>query len=217
MNVGSVSSSRGIKKNGRRERVRAQHRVEFLRAAARVFGEKGYHAASIAEIAGAAEYGTGTIYLYFKNKEELYAALLEEKTRELAEVVKQRVDGSLNPWEAIQSAVRAQLEFYEQNRTFFQAFVRERLEMQARLRREKWARVTQAYERFIRFLMKLIKQAQRQGMVRGGDSRRLALALSGMVNQLARDSLRRRPSESLVAQAEFVADLFRHGAQVNDS
>jgi AcrR family transcriptional regulator len=215
LNVGSVTSRRALKR-GRRERVRAEHRAEFLRAAARVFGEKGYHAASIAEIAQAAEYGTGTIYLYFRNKEELYAALLEEKTRELADAVRRRVNHQAEPWDALGCAVRAQLEFYEQNRTFFQALVRERLEVQARLRREKWAPVTRAYERFIRFLARLIRRGQRQRAVRAGNSRRLAMALSGIVNQLTRDSLRRRPNESLAAHAGFVVDLFRHGAGKND-
>ncbi len=213
MNIGSVSSRSAVRL-GRRERVRAEHRADFLRAAARIFAEKGYHDASIAEIAEAAEYGTGTIYLYFRNKEELYAALLEEKTRELADVVCRRVNGrpDSSGWDAIADAVRAQLEFYEQNRTFFQTFVRGRLELKARLEQETWARVTRVYERFLQFLSELIRRGQRQGVVRAGDSRKLAVALSGVVNQLTRDSLRSRPGESLVAQAGFVVDLFRHGA-----
>src|ERR1035437_2068427 len=115
MNDGSDSCGRAAKHGGR-ERVRTERRADFLNGAAQVFGEKGYHNASMAEIADAAEYGTGTIYLYFKNKEELYAALLEEKMLELTAVVKQRAGRGGEPWEAIRNALRAQLGFYEHNR-----------------------------------------------------------------------------------------------------
>ena len=201
------------RQGGRRSRVRMERRAEILSAAARIFGEKGYHGASIAEIAEAAEYGTGTIYLHFENKEDLYVALMEGKMLELAQRVHRRVGKGAEPWEAVRNAVAAQLEFYEQNRTFFQSFVRERLEMQARLQKDKWVRVTRAYEQFIRYLARLLRQGQHKGAVRSGDSRRLAVALSGMVNQLTRDGLRRSPGRSLAAQTEFVIELFQHGAQ----
>jgi AcrR family transcriptional regulator len=210
MNGGSVLCGRAAKHRGR-ESVRTERRADFLNAAAQVFGEKGYHNASMAAIADAAECGTGTLYLYFENKEELYAALLEEKMLELTAVVKQRAGRGNEPWEAIHNALRAQLGFYERNRTFFQSFVRERLEMQATVKRERWERVTRAYERFIQHLEQLIKAGQQQKVIRPGDSRRLAIVLSGMVNQLTRDALRRQIQKPLVAQARFIIDLFGRG------
>jgi AcrR family transcriptional regulator len=74
----------------RRARTRAQRRLAFLAAAAGVFGARGYHGASMADIARAADAATGTLYLYFQNKEELYVALLEEKILELSREVKGR-------------------------------------------------------------------------------------------------------------------------------
>lgn len=213
MNSGSLRAP-PVQSLSRRERDRTRRRLEFLRAAAQVFGEKGYHEASIAEIARAAEYGTGTLYLYFSSKEELYAALLEEKMRELTKVVKEHAGRAVEPWEALRDSVRAQLEFYDENRTFFQSFVRERLEMQARLPRENWDRVIRAYEQFLGYLADLIKRGQHRKQIREGNSRQLALALSGIVNQLTRDALRHPSGRPLAAQAEFVLDLFRHGAAV---
>ena len=68
MNDGSVLRAQAARQ-GRRESVRTKRRADFLNAAMRVFGEKGYHDASMAEIADAAKLGTGTIYLYFESKE----------------------------------------------------------------------------------------------------------------------------------------------------
>ena len=59
----------------RREREKEQRRNQIIVAARRVFHEKGFTNATIKNIAKEAELGFGTLYLYFKNKEELFAAL----------------------------------------------------------------------------------------------------------------------------------------------
>jgi TetR/AcrR family transcriptional regulator, fatty acid metabolism regulator protein len=78
---GEVSETKGSK----RDRI--------LEAAVVVFAHKGFHHARIAEIAGEADVASGTIYLYFKNKDDILISLFEESldriTRELAaELVK---------------------------------------------------------------------------------------------------------------------------------
>ncbi len=196
----------------RQTRPRAERRLAFLAAAAGVFGVRGYHDASMADIARAAGAATGTLYLYFQNKEELYVALLEEKMLELSREVKTAEGGDSAPWAVLGRAVRAQLGFYERNRTFFQTFVRERLEMKARLQRRNWERVARAAGRHTRLMADFIVRGQRQGVIRRGDARRLALALLGMVNQLARDELSHLRGQKFAAHAEFVVDLFAHGA-----
>ena len=56
----------------RHHRPRTQHkRVEILRAAAAVFRRRGYHGASIDQIAGALQMAKGNLYYYFRNKEEI--------------------------------------------------------------------------------------------------------------------------------------------------
>jgi AcrR family transcriptional regulator len=59
------------------ERRRQQTRDYLLQAAAQVFAERGYHAASIDEVAAAAGYTKGAVYSNFKNKEDLFLALIE--------------------------------------------------------------------------------------------------------------------------------------------
>lgn len=59
----------------RRIRDRERRRQQILVAAKRVFSGRGYNKATMEEIAREAELSPGTIYLYFKNKDELYASL----------------------------------------------------------------------------------------------------------------------------------------------
>jgi len=59
----------------RKQRERERRRQQIIIAAKRVFSEKGFNKATIEDIAKEAELSPGTLYLYFKNKEELYASL----------------------------------------------------------------------------------------------------------------------------------------------
>jgi TetR/AcrR family fatty acid metabolism transcriptional regulator len=68
----------------RREKV-ADREVAILRAASTTFNAKGYTKSSMAEIARAAGVADGTLYLYFKNKEDLVRAVLAQFYAELTE------------------------------------------------------------------------------------------------------------------------------------
>jgi AcrR family transcriptional regulator len=59
----------------RKERERERRRQQIIVAAKRVFSDKGFNKATMEDIASEAELSPGTLYLYFKNKEELYASL----------------------------------------------------------------------------------------------------------------------------------------------
>jgi AcrR family transcriptional regulator len=59
----------------RKEREKERRRQQIMVAAKRVFSEKGFSKATMEDIAQEAELSPGTLYLYFRNKEELYASL----------------------------------------------------------------------------------------------------------------------------------------------
>ena len=59
-------------------------RVQLLNAANKLFAEKGYHGFSMKELAQTANVGAGTIYLYFKNKEDLVQSLHQTNLYTLA-------------------------------------------------------------------------------------------------------------------------------------
>jgi len=71
----------------RRERQKIRQRREMLEAAFGLFSEKGYHNVSMHEIAAKAEFAIGTLYKFFKNKEDLYKALILGKAEETHEAV----------------------------------------------------------------------------------------------------------------------------------
>lgn len=61
---------------------RTERKELIIQAASRVFAEKGYAKTLVAEVAVAAEIGKGTVYEYFKSKDDLFFAVFEYVIRE---------------------------------------------------------------------------------------------------------------------------------------
>ena len=80
----------------RREREKVRQRQEMLAAALDLFSEKGYYNVSMSEIAQESEFAIGTLYKFFKNKEDLYQTLIldlaDKFQAALQEAIKARDD-----------------------------------------------------------------------------------------------------------------------------
>ena len=93
---------------GRREERKAQNRAKLLAAARKVFAEKGFGAATARDIVRETDLATGTFYNYFRDKEELFQALLEEFERRVSDAtLPLRRDPSLSLEERIEGGARA--------------------------------------------------------------------------------------------------------------
>lgn len=68
-------------------RIGDQRRREILTAASSCFARKGFHQTSIADICATAEMSPGSLYRYFRSKEEIIRAMVEEERRESAELL----------------------------------------------------------------------------------------------------------------------------------
>jgi AcrR family transcriptional regulator len=82
------------------DRRRQQTREYLLQAAAQVFAERGFHAASLDEVAAAAGFTKGAVYSNFKNKEDLFLALLEDSYAREMTALKDTIEHSDIPPEA---------------------------------------------------------------------------------------------------------------------
>ncbi len=194
----------------RREREREQRRALILGAAERIFACAGFHDASVEQIAAEAELATGTIYLYFINKEALYAAVFEEKIAEKIDYIEKEARATRDPLDGLRRAVRAQLVFYDQHRAFFEIFLRQN-PVTPPPGQASAAVAPKQYQRHLALLRELIEAAQRQKKIRPLQSQKLAPLLIGMAVQITRDGLLQDPREPLADQAELVLELFLHG------
>src|SRR4030043_2044199 len=81
-----------MEKERRKEREFNLRRTEILEQAARIFAAKGFHSATVADIANASGFAIGTLYQFFESKEKLYAAVLTEKLGMMYAEVKKAVE-----------------------------------------------------------------------------------------------------------------------------
>jgi AcrR family transcriptional regulator len=98
----------------RKEREKERRRQQIMVAAKRVFSDKGFNKATMEDIAQEAELSPGTLYLYFKNKEELYASLsLRILQYLLIRVEHVNEEKDAGPEEKLKSLVDAMYDVYE--------------------------------------------------------------------------------------------------------
>ena len=107
----------GIKE--RRERERQARRKQILDVARALLFEKGLRATSINQIARVAELGVGTIYFYYRSKEEIFAELQEEGLDLLFSRIDRAQAAEDDPAEKLRRAAGAMLTFSRENRDYF--------------------------------------------------------------------------------------------------
>ena len=110
------------RKLSRKERERQAHRREMLEAAERVFVRKGYHGATVEEIAQEAEFAVGTLYNFFKSKEEMYAEVIRKIAEDFQDVFERQVLTRDRPQEAIGALIELRLKYFDDHRGFFRVF-----------------------------------------------------------------------------------------------
>jgi AcrR family transcriptional regulator len=106
---------------GRAEK-RAQTRRHLLDAAREVFGRRGFHGASLEEIAEEAGYSKGALYYNYRTKEELFLALLEERLSERVDVIRHAFAGAASTADALREAARRYIDSLEANREWLLLF-----------------------------------------------------------------------------------------------
>ena len=102
-----------------------ESRKRIIDAAMEVFSMKGYATANIREIAKRAEISVGGVYLYFKNKEELYKSLINEKMRDIGSKLEITARRAESATEALSHFLKLHLENALKHREFILLHIRE--------------------------------------------------------------------------------------------
>src|SRR5512145_255658 len=91
----------------------AVKRNRILRAAVKIFSRKGFFNSKVSEIARASGVADGTIYLYFKNKDDLLISLFEEKMGEVVADVRRRIGAGGNAIEKLRIFIENHMDLLE--------------------------------------------------------------------------------------------------------
>jgi AcrR family transcriptional regulator len=103
----------------RQDRRRARTRAELLAAAKRLLASKGFHGTKIADIAAAADVGTGTFYLHFPTKEALFADLVKATALRAKDEIDRAKASVADPRAQARVATETFFRFADRNRDVF--------------------------------------------------------------------------------------------------
>ena len=113
-------SSLSVRRARRRPVARAPRvgdkRERILDAAVRVFAKKGFHATRVSEVAKAAGVADGTIYLYFKSKDQLLVSLFEDRVERLLTFLETELPATVGASEKLRRIIELQLGLLEGER-----------------------------------------------------------------------------------------------------
>ncbi|MBI2525821.1 MAG: TetR/AcrR family transcriptional regulator [Candidatus Rokubacteria bacterium] len=169
----------------RRERERLARREQIVEAAKEVFGEKGFMAATAEEIARRAEVAVGTLYLYFKSKEEMYVSLLFEGL-DLFRQELERIQGlSLAPDEKLRAFWDFLYTFYARYPAYYRiiSFLHAG-ELREAVSRDLLEEVNRRTGRNFSLAARIVRQGMMAGLYRTGNPREVVDFLWALLNGL---------------------------------
>ncbi len=199
----------------RKKRDKLLRKGDILKAAERVFATKGYHQATIQDIAKVAQYAVGTIYLYFKDKEVLYLELIERKIEDLISEVKKEVNNAEDAKEKIKVLVSRQLTYFEENQDFFRIYFSERGGLRWAIKDKISKSAVDKFVKYLDYITELLKDAQEKRLIRQDlEARRLAYVLASMLNAVILPWLKGAcKKEKIIDMTDFILDIFFNGVE----
>ncbi|MGQ9637542.1 MAG: TetR/AcrR family transcriptional regulator [Thermodesulfobacteriota bacterium] len=202
-----------MKKKSRKEREYLIHREEILRAAEKVFATKGFFRAKMSEIAKEAEFGTGTLYQFFKSKEDLYFSLIDDKVEEINRLVKEELLKQGPAIERIQKVLSLQFDFVEKNRDFFKIYISERNRFEWTVKEDLGKGIHEKMVTYIYFLSKVFEEGILEGTFKPLNPLDMAHSLVGMTNAFIFEWLISPTPFPLASKKEILLEIFLTGTQ----
>lgn len=198
-----------------KEEVVQEFRIQSIQEATmRVISRKGMSAATVQEIADEAGVAKGTIYLYFRDRDELVEKTFEAAMRELMERIDQVLDREEPFDKKVRAIIAAQLGFFSANREFFRLYLSLRMpEGSAPRQRKQKQNCHPQYRARAEKLASVLKKAMDRGEIREADPYRLSLFIIEGSTAVILERLNEESSPAEDADVDFIAGLILDGVR----
>jgi TetR/AcrR family fatty acid metabolism transcriptional regulator len=182
-------------------------RRKILEAAIGVFAQKGYFQSRISDIAGSAGVADGTIYLYFKNKEDIVVSLFSDVLQRHLARAREEIASVRTPRQKLLAIARHQLTALSERKDVAMLFQTE-LRQATLLKRIS----SEELRGYFDLLSKVIEEGQKTGVFRPEIPRSLVVrSFFGALDELVTSWILSPTHYNLVDLAEPVTDLFLGG------
>jgi TetR/AcrR family fatty acid metabolism transcriptional regulator len=203
MNIHSVLSSKVPDRP-----QRADRRAAILRAATDVFANHGFFNAQVADVARAAGVAAGTVYLYFRSKDDLLVSIFERTMRDAITEGRDCIVSLSDPIERLRAIARVHLERLGRDRSLavvFQVELRQSTKFM-----EQFS--TTALREYLGIIRQVIVEGQSCGVFRADVNATLAAKIFfGALDEMATNWILSRRKYPPQADAEAIVDIFASG------
>jgi TetR/AcrR family transcriptional regulator len=198
----------------RRERQKLNNREEILEAALAVFTERGFHAASMKEIAERAEFATGTLYSFFESKEELYKALLLDRCRTIGRIFSAALNEGDDEYDTLLRFIHTKARVYRDYRHILELYsfgLRGGDLVLSRVTHD--ADVKGLYDKLLRRLAELFRRGAEKGLFKAIDPDDLALSFEAITNTFVALWIEKPEAYSAEEKEATIARIFFEGVK----
>lgn len=201
-----VVSARRVSREDKRRRI--------IDAAVEVFAEKGFFGARVSEIATVAGVADGTIYLYFKSKDDILISLFEEKMAEILTRFVAMLAALDDPEQKMRSYIVEHLKLVAEQPKLMQVLTVE-LRQSARFMKEY---SPQAFAKYLALVGGILEEGQKKGVFRKNlDPAVFRRALFGAIDEISLEWVLRgkdAPTPNPVFVGEQISDFILRGLRV---
>jgi TetR/AcrR family fatty acid metabolism transcriptional regulator len=181
----------------------------ILNSAGAVFAEFGFYKATISQIAARAGVADGTLYLYFKNKDDILYQYISYKTEVVFEKMRSAVEKGKNAEEKLRLLIRCHLEEFKNDKNMAVIF-----QSEVRYLRDIQSQIKDISKMYLDLLSEIIEQGQIEGAMRqdlfvGLVKRFILGAVEGVISTWVSADGR----YDLVSMADPLVDLYLTGVK----
>lgn len=198
----AVSEAYDVTKTVTTTKERELKRQEIIKKAIEVFSQKGYHQTKIMDITSSLKISTGTFYLYYQNKRDLFIEVIDSVFRNIVGEAAVAIKGETDLIERLKIRGRV---FYKNYTKYSEILNQLRAELASE---EKWPaeKIKKIYHGLTQPVLREIESAIKEGIIREIDPDLLAYALTGLIEIMSlRISLDHK--YDLEKIMDFIADL----------
>src|SRR6476646_8939581 len=177
----------------------------ILRAATRVFARNGYFNSKVADIARAADVADGTVYLYFKSKEEILHSIFDQNMAEAIASGRKLIKALSDPREQLRRIARLHLERLGADRDLAIVF---QVELRGSTKfMEEFSAA--GFAEYLDLLRQIFEEGQRSGVFRTElNPKIMSKILFGALDEMATNWIISKRSYKLEPMADVVMDVF---------
>lgn len=195
----------------RKERERQRRQREFLETAEEIFSQKGFQGTTIQEISEKSEFAVGSIYHMFRNKDEIYTALLGMRMEEYLSKLEDSIEGCRDPVEKIRTLIETKFRFFSEHKPFLRLFLDTTLSSDDNLQFNGVEQLIGRYEEYLGLLAGIFEEGIKRKLFCGNDPIGMALAMEGMVRSFTTYMIRHEEDGAPLPEFSTVREILLRG------